>query len=109
MFSSSPRKRQFRFVPEPLLLEDRTAPATFTVLNLNNSGFGSLRQAILVANFLPGADVIQFAPGLTGSINLTSGRLTIAGDLAIHGPGAGTLAVSGSDLSRVFGVLIGTN
>jgi hypothetical protein len=34
--------------------------ATFTVSNVNDSGPGSLRQAIADANASPGADVIQF-------------------------------------------------
>lgn len=41
-------------------------PATFTVINTNDSGAGSLRQALLDVNLLPAAgnDVIQFAiPG----------------------------------------------
>src|ERR1051326_1255333 len=109
MITSSPRMKKLHIVPQVQILEDRTAPATFTVLNLNDSGLGSLRQAVLLANVLPGADVIQFAPAVTGSINLTSGRLTIAGDLAIQGPGANALSVSGSDLSRVFGVLVGVH
>src|SRR5688500_14914481 len=50
--------------------EDRTAPAIFTVLNTNDSGADSLRQAILDANATGGADQIQFAIG--------SGAQTIA-------------------------------
>ena len=38
-----------------VLLEDRTVPSTFTVLNLADSGEGSLRQAVLDANAHPGA------------------------------------------------------
>lgn len=34
--------------------------ATFTVVNANDSGLGSLRQAILDANAMPGADQIAF-------------------------------------------------
>src|SRR3954466_1731939 len=34
--------------------------ATFTVLNTNASGVGSLSQAITDANTLPGADIIAF-------------------------------------------------
>jgi len=37
-------------------LEDRLAPATFTVLNTNNGGAGSLRAAINSANAASGAD-----------------------------------------------------
>src|SRR5437868_13649817 len=40
------------------------AAATFTVINTNDSGAGSLRQAILDANANAGADTIAFAiPG----------------------------------------------
>ena len=35
--------------------------ATFTVTNLNDSGAGSLRQAILDANAAAGADTITFS------------------------------------------------
>lgn len=41
-------------------LEDRTAPATLMVLNTNDSGADSLRQAILSANTLAGLDTIAF-------------------------------------------------
>src|SRR5262249_51606458 len=83
-------------------LEDRTVPSAFTVLNLADGGEGSLRAAVLAANTSPGADVIDFAPGLTGTIGLTGGQLDVTDDLTIDGPGAGVLAVSGSDASRVF-------
>ncbi len=48
----------------------RTAPspAPSRSLNLADSGVGSLRQAILDANALPGADLIGFADGLHGTI-----------------------------------------
>src|SRR5262249_6938600 len=84
-------------------LEDRVVPSTFTVGNLNDSGAGSLRQAILDANGNARADVIRFAPAARdGTIALTSGQLRITDDLQIDGPGADRLAVSGNDASRVF-------
>ncbi len=83
-------------------LDDRIVPSTFTVHNLADSGAGSLRAAVTAANASPGADVIDFAPGLRGTILLTGGELGITDDLRIDGPGAGGLAVSGSDVSRVF-------
>src|SRR5713226_5661739 len=53
-----------RCISSPLLrleaLEDRTAPATFTVMNTNDSGLGSLRQAILDANAASGMNTIAF-------------------------------------------------
>lgn len=40
-----------------------SATQTFTVTNVNDSGAGSLRQAITDANATPGADVINFSIG----------------------------------------------
>jgi hypothetical protein len=84
------------------LLEDRTLLST--VVNLDDSGAGSLRQAIEDANANPGADMIDFAPSLNGTIALTSGELTITDDLTIDGPGADKLTVSGNNASRVFNI-----
>jgi predicted outer membrane repeat protein len=91
-------------VPRLDVLEDRSLPSTFLVMNLADSGAGSLRQAVLDANAKPGPDVIRFARGLNGTIALTSGELDLEGSVAIDGPGADRLAVSGSGHSRVFSV-----
>jgi hypothetical protein len=85
-------------------LENRTLLTTFTVLNLADGGDGSLRQAVVDANALIGADTIDFADGLVGTIALTSGQLSISDDLTINGPGADQLAVSGNGQSRVFSI-----
>src|SRR5262245_48932357 len=90
--------RRPRFEP----LEDRRMLTTFMVLNLADSGADSLRSAVLAAEANPGSDVIDFADGLTGVIRLTSGQLSITGDLTIDGPGADQLAVSGNNQSRIF-------
>jgi hypothetical protein len=68
-------------------------------MNLNDSGPGSLRQAILDT---PAGGTVDFQPGLTGTITLTSGELLIDKDLAIAGPGAEVLTVSGNNAARVF-------
>ena len=81
--------------------------ATFTVTNLNDSGPSSLRQAILDANTAVGSDAIAFQPGLSGTIVLTGGHIAIAGNLAINGPGANVLSVSGNNASRIFLVSTG--
>ena len=84
-------------------LEDRRLLSTFSVLNLNDSGPGSLREAIVSANAATGADLIRFAPAARdGTIALAGGQLSITDDLTIDGPGADRLAVSGNDASRVF-------
>ncbi|HEX4413045.1 MAG TPA: choice-of-anchor Q domain-containing protein, partial [Lacipirellulaceae bacterium] len=59
-------------------LEDRHVLATFTVTNLSDgpvsfpgSAPGTLRQAVYDANHTAGADTIEFAPSLQGTINLS--------------------------------------
>src|SRR5690349_21903848 len=73
--------------------------ATFTVVNTNDSGTGSLRQAIIEANGAAGPDDIVFAPTLQGTIVLTSGQLMVTDSLTIAGPGAGKISVSGNGAS----------
>lgn len=85
-----------------LALADGATAATFTVTSLADAGPGSLRQAVIDAEAAPGADEVAFAPGLTGTITLTSGEIVITGPLVVHGPGAGVLTVSGNDQSRIF-------
>jgi hypothetical protein len=79
----------------------RAAASSFTVLNLGNTGSGSLRAAIDAANAHPGPDVVTFQAGLTGTIPLAT-QLIISGSIQIIGPGPGALAVSGSNIARVF-------
>src|SRR3989442_1300287 len=75
-----------------LVVGTAAAGQTFTVMNLLDSGPGSLRAAIDAANTAPGADVIKFAHGLHGTITLAS-VLNIMDDLTINGPGAQTVTV----------------
>src|SRR4051812_26014553 len=68
-----------------------------TVTNTNDSGPGSLRQALADAN---DSDTINFA--VSGTISLTSSELLVNTSLTISGPGAGVLTVDGNATYRVF-------
>jgi hypothetical protein len=68
-------------------------------MNLNDAGAGSLRQAIIDT---PSGGAVDFQPGLSGTIALSSGQLMIDKDLTIAGPGAGVITVSGNHASRVY-------
>jgi hypothetical protein len=59
--------------------------AVFTVTNLDDSGAGSLRNAVAQAEALAGPDQINFQAGLSGVLRLTSGRLTVTTELTING------------------------
>lgn len=86
---------------------------TFVVTNTGDSGPGTLRQAIVDAHALAGADVIEFAIPGDGphTIALTTGGLNITSDITIDGatqpgfqPGTHQIIVSGSNQFRVFDV-----
>jgi hypothetical protein len=95
-----------KHAPTPIeFLEPRIAPAKFLVTSLADAGSGSLRDAIADANDSPGADIIVFRKGLTGSIKLATGEIDITDTLAIKGPGATKLAIDGNSASRIFDVL----
>jgi hypothetical protein len=87
------------------LFVTKAAPmfATLTVTNTNDSGAGSLRQAIADA---ASGDIITFdtAGGFATpqTITLTTGELLINKSLTINGPGASQVTVSGNNASRVF-------
>ena len=52
-------------------LEERALLSTFTVINTNDSGPGSLRQAILDSNGSPGQNIIQFKIANSGVQTIT--------------------------------------
>jgi predicted outer membrane repeat protein len=82
----------------------RVTAATFNVSNLNDSGAGSLRQALIDAAASPGSDTITF--GVTGTILLDT-TLIIDSDVTIDGPGADLLTISGQYQVRVITVDFG--
>ena len=83
------------------------AASTITVTNANDSGPGSLRQAIAGA---AAGDTIVFDPALAGAtIVLQSGELVVDKDLRIEGPASQRLVVSGNHTSRVLRVTGGVS
>ncbi|MEQ1736315.1 MAG: choice-of-anchor Q domain-containing protein [Rhodoglobus sp.] len=66
--------------------------ATYSVTSSADSGAGSLREAIGLANGSIGPDEITFQAGL-GDITLTSGTIEINDPLTISGPGPSALSI----------------
>jgi hypothetical protein len=93
-------------------LDDRRMMATFTVDTLLDEADGnysagdfSLREAIARANTTPATlDTIEFAPDLSGTIELLAGELKITSSLTIEGTKALRIAIDGNDQSRIFNV-----
>lgn len=85
-----------------LVLSGPANAANFLVENLNDSGTGSLRQAIASANASAEPNTIEFNGGLNGTINLSSALPALAGELLISGPGAAVITVNGNSLYQPF-------
>lgn len=88
--------------------------ATFTVTNSNDSGAGSLRQAIADANATASNDEIFFDGigfATEQTIVLTSGELVVGnnGSLTINGTGANLLRIIITNAKRIFVVESGAN
>ena len=101
------QRRRMRPIVMPL--EDRRLMSTFTVTNTADSGAGSLRYEIDLANSSAGANTVDFDGTVFNTpqtITLTGGQLELSntsGTETITGPAAG-VTVSGGGLSRVFQV-----
>jgi hypothetical protein len=80
------------------------------VVNANDSGPGSLRQAVLVANNTGAAAAITFTNTLSGqTITLTSGQLTLSSSVTIDASSLpGGIQLNGNASSRIFEVLGGS-
>jgi len=75
------------------------AASNFLVTNTNDSGPGSLRQAIADANSAPGPDTIRITAH--GTVHLAS-TLLINDEVTLLGPGAELFAVDGGGAMGVF-------
>ncbi|MCT7982461.1 DUF4347 domain-containing protein [Laspinema sp. A4] len=81
--------------------------AILTVTNTNDSGTGSLRNAIASAQ---AGDTIQFDSSLANqTITLTSGQLELNKNLTLDGANAPGITISGNNASRVLFVKENTN
>ncbi|WP_068132131.1 choice-of-anchor Q domain-containing protein [Roseimaritima ulvae] len=87
----------------------------FLVTTDTDGGTGSLRQAVLNANAIPGPDTITFGDGsASGGTNfldaapdtmaLNLGELTITEDLTITGNGASSTILDGQESTRLFNI-----
>jgi fibronectin-binding autotransporter adhesin len=74
------------------------------VTNLNDSGTGSLRDALAESNSMLGAVIIDFQPSLSGTISLTTANLEVDHDDWVRGPGASQITVDGNLNFWCFGV-----
>ncbi len=94
------RHRRTRFAPTVDTMEARTLLATALVTNSFDSGLGSLRNAVMLAN--RGVDVtIKFAPSLAGGQTITlTGELTLNKSMTIDG--GSNVTISGNDVTRIF-------
>jgi predicted outer membrane repeat protein len=102
MLFSHPPRRPRLFWPHLEALEDSWVPTTVT--NLLDSGAGSLRQAIMDT---PAGGTVDFQPGLSGTITLTS-TLGVTKDLTIAGPGQAVITVDGNHSGNVFSIALGS-
>lgn len=83
------------------------APISPTVTNLQDSGPGSLRAAVAMADGVARGELVRigFAVGLRGQITLASPiAVGPSYNVSIGGPGAGALRISGNDATRLFDV-----
>jgi hypothetical protein len=83
--------------------------ADFTVTNVDDSGDGSLRDAIADANAAAGADRILFQSVLSGDIFFQPGstEMAITGPVEIIGNAPGEIGVDALGNDRVFNVAAG--
>ena len=110
------RRRRHFFQPQLTVLEDRVAPAAFTVTTLSDTharnlttgtditGRVSLRSAIEAANHLGGSNTISLA---AETYDLTLGQLAIKNNLTLTGMGQSSTTINAQYTSRIFQVFSG--
>jgi hypothetical protein len=84
-----------------LLGAARAEAQTFTVSNSNDSGAGSLRDAVVAAG---DGDSVVIPASVTAPIVLTGGQIVIDKSITITGAGASVTVVDGNHASRAFDI-----
>ncbi len=85
-----------------------TLIGTFEVTNTDDSGTGSLRQALLDAAAAAGPDVISFHPSLSGATITLASEIVVDSAVTLDATGlSGGLTISGNDATRIFNVSSG--
>ena len=82
------------FLLVSILLMTSLSYGQFVVMNNNDAGPGSLRQAVIDADAAAGPNTITFNADYT--INLTTGQIVINDDLTITGTGIGNTIIDGT-------------
>lgn len=85
---------------------DAAWAATFTITNTNDSGAGSLRQAIIDSNATPGSNTIAIQAGLNGIVTLASDLPPIVVPASIKL--VNTAGVDGIGIAGNFGLSVAT-
>ena len=99
-------RRSFALLCAALFSFSSRSASAQLVVNTNDSGQGSLRQAILDAN-ASGGGVITFS-NVSGTITLLSVLPDFTANITLTGPGSDSLTISGNNLYRVLGMVAGT-
>ena len=93
-----------------LLFGTTVQALNYNVTDLGDSGAGTLREAIGLANGTAGvADTITITVPGPGTITLTSGVLSITDGVTITGNAAGTTIVQNTANARVFSIATNVN
>jgi hypothetical protein len=106
-FAAASRSSQLVVASPPCSNSAPLVAGVVEVSNLSDSGAGSLRDALTIANASQSINTINFACGLSGKITLASALANITDNLTIFGNGRAATVIDGAALYRPFYVNAG--